>query len=94
MEYTYTADVDSAREMQKEALKQEDKFSKRFVYYFAIVIVIISFGYIFFTSFYTYPIANARIIDLLTGGIISILATIVNFFFGSSKGSSDKDYQK
>ena len=86
------ADVDSARKMQREALKQEDKFSKRFIYYFAIVIVIISFGYIFFTSFYTYPIANARIIDMLTGGVIAVISTVVNFFFGSSKGSRDKDY--
>jgi lipopolysaccharide export LptBFGC system permease protein LptF len=85
------ADVDSARKMQREALKQEDKFSKRFVYYFAIVIVIISFGYIFFTSFYSFPIANARIIDLLTGGVIAVISTVVNFFFGSSQGSRDKD---
>ncbi len=85
------ADVDSAREMQKEALKQDDKFSKRFVYYFAIVLALISFGYIFVTSFYDYPIANARIIDLLTGGVIAIISTVVNFFFGSSKGSRDKD---
>jgi len=86
------ADVNSAREMQREALKQEDKFSKRFVYYFAILLIIISFSYIFFTSFYTIPIANARIIDLLTGGVIAVISTIVNFFFGSSKGSRDKDF--
>jgi len=85
------ADVNSAREMQREALKQEDKFSKRFVYYFAILIIVISFGYIFFTSFTAVPIANARVIDLLTGGVIAVISTIVNFFFGSSKGSRDKD---
>ena len=85
------ADVNSAREMQREALKQDDKFSKRFIYYFATVIVIISFGYIFFSSFYTIPVANARIIDLLTGGVIAIISTIVNFFFGSSQGSRNKD---
>jgi len=86
------ADINSAREMQKEALKQEDKFSKRFVYYFAILIIVIAFSYIFFTSFYTMPVANARIIDILTGGIITVISTIVNFFFGSSKGSRDKDF--
>ena len=85
------ADVDSAREMQREALKQDDRFSKRFVYYFAILIIIIAFSYIFLTSFYTIPIANARIIDLLTGGVITVISTIVNFFFGSSQGSRDKD---
>ena len=88
------ADINSAREMQKEALKQEDKFSKRFVYYFAILIIIIAFSYIFFTSFYTIPVVNSRIIDILTGGIITVISTIVNFFFGSSQGSKDKDNLK
>ena len=42
-------DINSARDLQKVALKQNDNFSKRFVYYFAIVLVVISFTYIFVT---------------------------------------------
>ncbi|MCK5774808.1 MAG: hypothetical protein KAH25_01460 [Bacteroidales bacterium] len=84
-------DVNSARDLQKEALQQNDIFSKRFVYYFAIILVVISFTYIFVTSFYKMPETNNRLVDLLTGGVITIISTIVNFFFGSSKGSRDKD---
>lgn len=84
-------DINSAREMQKAALNQHDKFSKRFIYYLAIGIVVISFAYIFLTSFYEIPEVNKRFVDILTGGTITILSTIVNFFFGSSKGSRDKD---
>ncbi|MCK5789029.1 MAG: hypothetical protein KAH32_08515 [Chlamydiia bacterium] len=84
-------DVNSARDLQKEALQQNDTFSKRFVYYFAIVLVVISFTYIFVTSFYELPETNNRLVDLLTGGVIAIISTIVNFFLGSSKGSRDKD---
>jgi predicted transcriptional regulator of viral defense system len=35
LQIAYLADVDSARKMQMEALKQDDVFSKRFIYYFA-----------------------------------------------------------
>ena len=84
-------DISSARELQKEALQQSDVFSKRFIYYFAIVIIAIAFTYIFLTSFYEIPEVNKRFVDILTGGVIAIISTIVNFFFGSSKGSRDKD---
>ena len=84
-------DISSARELQKTALNQSDKFSKRFIYYFASAVVIIAFAYIFLTSFYEIPEINKRFVDILTGGVITIVSTIVNFFFGSSKGSRDKD---
>ena len=84
-------DINSARELQKEALNQNDLFSKRFIYYLAFTIILIAFIYIFLTSFYNIPESNKRFVDILTGGVIAILSTIVNFFFGSSKGSRDKD---
>jgi lipopolysaccharide export LptBFGC system permease protein LptF len=86
-------DINSARELQKIALNQDDKFSKHFIYYLATAITIIAFAYIFLTSFYEIPESNKRFVDILTGGVIATISTVVNFFFGSSKGSRDKDKQ-
>ncbi len=84
-------DINSARELQKVALNQSDRFSKHFIYYLAIAITLIAFAYIFLTSFYEIPENNKRFVDILTGGVIATISTVVNFFFGSSKGSRDKD---
>lgn len=87
----YLADVADARAMQKEALKQEDKFSKRFIYYFTAASVILGFVYIYFITFSDIPEKNQRFADTILGVVISIIfGTIYNFFFGSSKSSQDK----
>jgi len=87
----YLADVQNARAMQIEALKQDDKFSKRFVYYLAAFSIGLGFAYIFFITFCDIPQANQRFADTILGVVISIIfGTIFSFFFGSSKGSSDK----
>ena len=39
----YLADVQDARGMQKEALHQEDTFSKRFIYYLSILVIVFVF---------------------------------------------------
>lgn len=84
-------DRDSARDMQKEALKQNDEFSKRFVYYYAIFITFVSFVYIFLITFMDIPEENRRFADTVLGFLLGVgLSSIINFFFGSSKGSKDK----
>ena len=86
-------DKKSARDMQIAALNQEDKFSKRFVYYLAIIII--SAAILFGTSLMfieEIPEGNKRLIEmfadifLFSGGLV-----VIQFFFGSSKGSRDKD---
>jgi zinc transporter ZupT len=84
-------DIKDARDMQKVALNQGDIFSKRFIYYFAIGITSISFLYIFLVTFVPIPKDNVRFADTVLGFLLGIgLAQIFNFFYGSSKSSSDK----
>ncbi len=85
-------DIANARNMQVEALRQEDLFSKRFIYYFAIFWSIFAAGYIGFITFGTIPTDNQRFADTILGFLLgTVVATILQFFFGSSMGSKEKD---
>lgn len=88
-DHTNTAD---ARNMQKAALAQEDVFSKRFIYWLAAGWSIFTSGYIAAITFMPVPSANVRFADLVLGFLLgTIIATIMNYFFGSSKQSQAKD---
>lgn len=88
----YLEDRKDARDMQKEALKQDDIFSKRFIYYFAAGWSVFSALYLSAITFFTIPEANIRIVDTVTGFLLgSLIAAIIQFFFGSSYGSSEKN---
>lgn len=81
--------VADARAMQKEALKQDDLFSKRFVYYMAGFWSLIGGVYIFLVTFTT--VVNPQHANTIIGFLLgTIVATIINFFFGSSVGSKNK----
>lgn len=87
----YLKDIDSARQMQIEALKQDDKFAKRFIYYLATFVIISAtlFGCGLF--FFEPPKDNKRLIEMFAdlymfaGGMM-----VLSFFFGSSKSSGEK----
>ena len=86
------ADKANARAMQVAALQQDDKFSKRFVYYFATFWSLTAALYIAFITFGNIPEDNIRFADTILGFILgTIIATIVQFFFGSSLTSKEKD---
>lgn len=85
-------DVASARNMQIEALRQEDVFSKRFVYIFAALWSLFAATYIGFITFGHIPADNQRFADTILGFLLgTVVATILQFFFGSSMGSKKKD---
>lgn len=88
-------DVQDARSMQEEAMKSNDKFSRRFVYWLAAGSLALGFAYIFFITFTEIPAANTRFADTILGVVIAtIITSIYQFFFGSSEGSKKKDDQK
>ncbi len=87
----HLADVQDARAMQMQAMTSDDKFVRRFVHYLAACWSVAAISYIFAISFLTVPEDSLRFVDTVLGFILgTIIAQILNFFFGSSKGSSDK----
>lgn len=87
----FLGDVDSARKMQTAALGQDDLFSKRFVYYFALMWSAFSMVYIGFITFANIPSTGVRFADTILGFMLgTLVAQIVNYFYGSTKGSKDK----
>lgn len=92
MEAAHLADVDNARKMQIEALKQDDKFSKRFVYYLASFLILSATVFGIILAFVEIPTINENLFEMFAHVYLFAGAvTVVNFFFGSSKSSHDKN---
>lgn len=80
-----------ARAMQVAALNQSDLFSKRFVMYLAMFWSVTAVLYIFLITFTTIPELNVRFADTILGFLLgTVVATILNFFLGSSASSKEK----
>lgn len=80
-----------ARAMQVAIATSEHstKLAKNFVYYLAGFWSIIAATYLFCITFM--EITNTRAADTILGFLLgTIIATIVTYFYGSSKGSGDK----
>lgn len=85
-------DTANARHMQEVALTQDDLFSKRFVYYLAAGWSLFSAVYIIIISVVEIPQASVRFVDTILGFLLgTVVATIIQFFLGSSIGSKAKD---
>jgi hypothetical protein len=90
--YANTAD---ARAMQVAALDQSDVFSKRFTMYLTSFWSVCAAVYIGFITFSVIPESNVRFADTILGFILgTVIATMLNFWFGSSIGSKEKDARK
>lgn len=82
-------DVESARTMQTEALKQDDKFSKRFVYILSALVMFNTLLAGSLAFFVIFPIENKELISqyynfsFLIGG-----AQMMRFFYGDMKSKN------
>jgi len=86
------ANTADARDMQKIALQQSDIFSKRFTMYLTIFWSVSAVAYVGFITFGVIPDKNVRFADTILGFIQgTVVATMLNFWFGSSIGSKEKD---
>jgi hypothetical protein len=78
--------------MQGEALKQTDIFAKRFIYYYASALSFLTILYIFLVTFIDLPAGNRRLADTILGFLLGqVLATVIQFFFGTNAGSLAKN---
>lgn len=85
----------NARAMQVAALQQADAFSKRFVAYLSAFWSIMAVSYIGFVTFVDIPEKNVRFVDTILGFMLgTVVATVLNFWLGSSAGSRAKDTPK
>lgn len=92
IEQMYLVDTQNARSMQVAALGQEDKFSKRFVYYFSAAWSVFAMVYFLCATFIEVTPPGQRIADTILGVLIAtVMGSIFGFFYGYNKGNQTKD---
>ncbi len=88
------ANTADARAMQVAAINSGDKFIARFVPILSSFWSVVATIYIFVITLMPIPEANQRFADTVLGFMLAtVVATILNFFLGSSDGSKKKDKQ-
>jgi hypothetical protein len=86
------ADVQNAREMQMKAMDSDDPVVRRFIYLFAWFWSLVSVGYFFSVTFLVVPAEGRDFANIILGFLVgTAVTTIFAFFYGSSKGSQDKN---
>jgi hypothetical protein len=84
-------DRDSARQMQIVAMQQEDLYAKHFIYNYAWFWSVGTTIYFFSVTFLQMPDGGRDFANIILGFLLgTAVATIISFFYGSSKSSKDK----
>ncbi|MCA8878809.1 MAG: hypothetical protein KDA73_02400 [Rhodobacteraceae bacterium] len=96
-------DRSDARALQKAAMAQDDWLTRNFIHIYAILLTAFTFAFVAWAAFGArFDIgadgtlsaagqAQIRTVDTVLGFLLGVsLSAIIQFFFGSSKGSSDK----
>lgn len=83
-------DIADARDMQKEAFKQDDIWAKRFLPGLTILLILLASFFIYFVTFGTIPPENMNFVGGFVEFIKVVFATVVGFWYGSSNGSVRK----
>jgi len=85
-------EMQSARNMQLEAMKSSDPFVRRFVYFFIAFWSIWSAVMLPFMVFGDIPPDNVRFADTILGFLrATMIGSMFGFLLGSSLGSKEKD---
>jgi hypothetical protein len=80
-----------ARDMQEKAMENADPWVRRFVYILAAFWSVFAVSYIIVITLCEIPEKNIRFVDTILGFLLgTVVATVLNFFFGSSQSSKDK----
>jgi hypothetical protein len=69
------------------------KANNIFQYALGTVIVVAFFVLLYILIKHEVPQANSGLLNLIVGALLTSFATVVGYFFGSSKGSAEKDEQ-
>lgn len=77
---------------RKNNMEQLKKQADQFLQKFAVFIIATTIIYFFCVTFINIPESGKRYADIILGALIgSGFTTILSFYWGSSKGSSDKN---
>ncbi len=80
-----------ASDMQIHAMDSQDRFVRRFIYYFAWFWSFVSIIYFFAVTFITIPPSGQNTANTILGFLLgTAVSAILQFFYGSSKSSQDK----
>jgi len=81
-----------ARAMNAAAMQSDDRLVRRFTVYLTIFWSLVGSAYIFWITFGVIPPDNTRFADTVLGFLLgTVVATMLNFWLGSSAGSKEKD---
>lgn len=89
----YYADLKSARDMYSSSHEQADKIADNVIKYNLFIVLFMVLVQCIVIMYVDGKVAAVitGIVGTVTGALIQERNTVINFFFGSSKGSKDKD---